>query len=80
VSISGGRGGSGFKSAQAVGFEMRKNNINIQVNEDVAGVLVPKGTRYIFHVCCRCGCRHKVVFEWPKDGVVMKWYEAEDKK
>jgi len=39
----------------------------------VVGVYVEKGTAYVYHKCCSCGCKHKVNFEWPSGGVIMKW-------
>jgi len=47
---------------------------SVCVGEDgIVGVHVLRGTKLLFHGCCDCGLRHRIEFEWPEDGVVMKW-------
>ncbi len=46
---------------------------NIVIGKDADAVIVKRGTKHIYHVCCDCGARHRVEFEWPREGVLMRW-------
>lgn len=43
----------------------------------IVGIRVTRGTHYVYHKCCDCGCMHRVDFEWPRGGVIMKWRRVE---
>ena len=55
-----------------------RGSVEVVIGEDVDGIFVLRGARFIYHQCCDCGCRHIFRFEWPRSGGVEIKPERED--